>query len=229
MRQARVSVRKVFCHLRMVLVPSLGKRPECRDRKHQGLRRGIPLLPHPWDGRFWVTWRAPRRSKSDVVPARPPHSRRPPPLQTHPSAPVTHPAALQALATTAARAGGPRAARSSPARTLPVSGPRTTARSSITRPQVGHAAPMTSKVRHSSVLQGTWRDRPRGALVRRRPTPGGGRRRRGGRGRTARCQRWREARTPAYRTWLVRGGGTSATSRRAAPPCRVARAHRRAR
>jgi hypothetical protein len=52
---------------------------------------------------------------------------------------------------------------------------------------------MTSKVRHSSVLQGTWRDRPRGALVRRRPTPGGGRWRRGGRGRTARCQRWREA------------------------------------
>jgi len=135
-----------------------------RDRKHQGLRRGIPPLPHPWDGRFWVIWRAPRRSKSDAVPARVPHSRRPPPLQTHPSAPVTHPAALQALAITAARAGGPRAARSSPARTLPVSGPRTTARSSITRPQVGHAAPMTSKVRHSSVLQGTWRDRPEVSL-----------------------------------------------------------------
>ena len=49
--------------------------------------------------------------------------RRTPPVPSRPP-----PAALQASATTAARAGGPRAARSSPARTLPVSGPRTTAR-----------------------------------------------------------------------------------------------------
>jgi len=38
-------------------------------------------------------------------------------------------AALQAPASSTARTGGPRAARSSPARTRPVSGPRTTARS----------------------------------------------------------------------------------------------------
>jgi hypothetical protein len=83
-----------------------------------------------------------------------------------------------------------------PASTLPVSGPRTTARSSMTRPQVGHAAPMTSKVRHSSVLQGMWRDRPRGAFVRRMPTPGGEGLRHGGRGLMARCHRCLDASAP---------------------------------
>ena len=59
------------------------------------------------------------------------------------------------------------------------------------------AAATTSRVHHSRLLQGTWRDRLRGLFVGRSPTPGGGRGRRGGRGRTARCQRCRDANTPA--------------------------------
>jgi len=56
------------------------------------------------------------------------------PCTRTPPSPSRPPAVLQASATTAARAGGARAARSGPARTLPVSGPRTTARSSVRGP-----------------------------------------------------------------------------------------------
>jgi hypothetical protein len=68
-------------------------------------------------------------------------------------------------------------------------GGRTTARSAITLPHVGHATPSTLKTRHNSTLHGVQREVPMPAFVCRSPTPGGGAGRLRGRGRTARCHR----------------------------------------
>jgi hypothetical protein len=147
-----------------------------RDGEHQGLGRRGPPSQSPLDLTVWGT-------------------RRPSPAPT----PAAAAARLPRFSTPSHRTDAPRrprravsmclgfrlppqwapvapTPRSSPARTRPVSGPRSTARKPC-------------------------RDWPRGAFVGSMPTPGGAGRRRGGRGRTARCKRWRDANTPAYSSW----------------------------
>jgi hypothetical protein len=105
-------------------------------------------------------------------------------------------AALQALAALSTPEGGARADRSSDARTLSVAGGRTSARRTIPLAHVGHATPLPPKTRYNSTLHGVQRELPAPAFVSRSPTPSGGAARFGGRGRTARCQRCRDASTP---------------------------------
>ena len=62
-----------------------------RDRKHQGLRRGIQPFPCPSRLRFWATSRPPRSRNSKALDAQTSCSRRPPFRQTQPSVPVTPP------------------------------------------------------------------------------------------------------------------------------------------
>lgn len=105
-----------------------------------------------------------RRAKTTVFG----HRRRP----THTSpGPARASVAVQPQSSPSAPGGGPRADRSSDASTLSVAGGRTTARSAITLPQVGHATPWTSKTRHNSTLHGVQREFLKPAFVSRSPTP----------------------------------------------------------
>jgi hypothetical protein len=56
--------------------------------------------------------------------------------------------------------------------------------------------PTTPKTRHNSKLQGVHRELPLPTFVNRTPTPAGATLVFGGRGRTARCHRCRDVRTP---------------------------------
>lgn len=78
-------------------------------------------------------------------------------------------AQLQALAAHSAPEGGPRTDRSSDARTSSVTGGRTSARRTITSPQVEHAMPVTPNTRHNSTRHGVQRELPLRAFVNRRP------------------------------------------------------------
>ena len=105
-------------------------------------------------------------------------------------------AALQTVTAPSDPEGGPRADLSSDASTLSVAGGRTSARKTITLPHAEHAMPMTPKTRHNSTLHGVHRELPVPAFVNRTPTPDGATLRFGGRRRTARCHRCRDAKTP---------------------------------
>ena len=135
---------------------------------------------------------------------------------------------LQASASCSPAAGGPRADKVSDASSFigggDVAGGRTTALSTMGISQVGQSTGLVENTLHNRTLQGVQRELLFGVFVRRSPTPVGRATRLGGCGRTARCHRCRPARTPLWcsffaRTWLERGGATSATSRRAAQPC----------
>jgi hypothetical protein len=76
----------------------------------------------------------------------------------------------------------------------------------MTWPHFGQARALTPNTRHDSALQGVHRDVPVPAFVNRTPTPAGATLRFGGRGRTARRHRCRDASTAPYSTWFVQSG-----------------------
>ena len=158
---------------------SLLQAPSDRNAALARLRSG-PLRPV----------RAPCRPPKTTVLADRAHRGHTPPV------PSRARAALQVLVAVSAPAGGPRADRSSDASTLSVAGGRTSARRTMTLPHVGQARPLTPNTRHNSTLHGVHREVPERAFVSRSPTPGGGAARFGGRGRTTRCHRCRDASTP---------------------------------
>ncbi len=132
----------------------------------------------------------PRHPPKTTVPE---HSGRP---GRTPPVPSRALAAFQAVPALCARDGGPRADLSSDASTLSVAGGRTSARRTMTLPHVGQARPLTPNTRHNSTLQGVHLEIAVPDFVSRTPTPAGATLRFGGRGRTARCHRCRDASTP---------------------------------
>ena len=179
-----------------------------RDRKLQGRGRRTQPLHSPLNHTAWGTWRSPSASNPTSAHARPPDSRRHPARQTHLAVPVAQPrcasgsgflhsayrwSTRRALepGEDLARLGSPQ--HGAEPHHLTACGRCCTARVPTTRPRRPHQRSATARCSTGWVVPGEPRDWPRGAFMSRMRTPVGAGRRRGGRGRTARCHRCRDA------------------------------------